>query len=233
MSVKCLLIDDEPPAIELLKKHITMLSDLEVVAACHSVLEATEILKKQAVDLIFLDIQMPVLTGIDFLKSVKNLPKVVLTTAYREYALEGYDLDIVDYLLKPISFQRFFKAVERYYQRTSTPVTTNQPTDNGYIYVNVNKKNHKITFESILYIESLKDYVRIHTTGKTLVVKSNIGAMATLLPSPRFLRIHRSFIVAIDKITAYTTLDVEIDSIEIPIGKTYKEVLKIIQKEER
>ncbi|HAS45703.1 MAG TPA: DNA-binding response regulator [Microscillaceae bacterium] len=231
MPVKCLLVDDESPAIDLLKKHISALPDLEVAAACYSVMEAAEVLKHQSIDLIFLDIQMPVLTGLDFLKSVKNLPKVILTTAYREYALDGYDLDIVDYLLKPISFERFFKAVERYYAR-ATPQQQLQTTASlqaskpSHIYVNVNKKNHKVLFESILYIESLKDYVRIHTTDKALVVKSNIGAIATQLPPEQFLRIHRSFIVALDKVTAYTALDVEIGAIEIPIGQTYREVIK-------
>ncbi|OJJ19892.1 DNA-binding response regulator [marine bacterium AO1-C] len=230
MPVKCLLVDDESPAIDLLKKHISALPDLEVKGACYSVMEAAEILKQQSIDLIFLDIQMPVLTGLDFLKSVKNLPKVILTTAYREYALDGYDLDIVDYLLKPISFERFFKAVERYYERTASQppqaIEREQAPKSSHIYVNVNKKNHKIVFDSILYIESLKDYVRIHTTDKTLVVKSNIGAIATQLPSDQFLRVHRSFIVAIDKVTAYTALDVEIGSIEIPIGQTYRDVIQ-------
>lgn len=230
MPVKCILVDDEPPAIDLLKKHLSVLPDIEIVASCYSAPEASEILKKQAIDLIFLDIQMPVLTGLDFLKSVKNLPKVILTTAYREYALDGYDLDIVDYLLKPISFERFFKSVERYYERTaqqpqSSPTLAKAP-EPAYMYVNINKKNHKVLFNNILYIESLKDYVRIHTTNEPLIVKSNIGAIAEQLPPEQFLRIHRSFIVATNKITAYTALDVEIGNIEIPIGQTYKGVVK-------
>ena len=230
MPVKCLLVDDESPAIDLLKKHISALPDLEVAATCYSVMEAAEVLKHQSIDLIFLDIQMPVLTGLDFLKSVKHLPKVILTTAYREYALDGYDLDIVDYLLKPISFERFFKAVARYYERIvpqyQQMIAAAQTLKPSHIYVNINKKNHKIVFDDILYIESLKDYVRIHTTVRALVVKSNIGAIATQLPREQFLRVHRSFIVAIDKITAYTSLDVEIGTVEIPIGQTYKDVLK-------
>lgn len=227
MAIRCMLVDDEPPAIDLLKKHISALSDLEIVATSHSAISASEILKKERIDLIFLDIQMPVLTGLDFLKTTRNLPKVILTTAHREHALEGYDLDIIDYLLKPISFERFYKAVQRYYQQNQpSPMSATVLGDTrpGHIYVNINKKNHKVMLHDILYIESLKDYVRIHTTDQALVVKNNIGAMALQLPEKDFLRVHRSYIVAIDKITAYTSLDIEIRGIEIPIGQTYKHI---------
>lgn len=228
MPIKCILVDDEPPAIDLLKKHISALSDLEIVASCYSAIEASEAIKKEKVDLLFLDIQMPVLTGLDFLKTTRHLPKVILTTAHREYALEGYELDVVDYLLKPISFERFFKAIQRYYQQVEQPIIS---TSSGaqlvdHIYVNINKKHHKVFFEDILYIESLKDYVRIHTNNKPLIVKGNIGAILQKLPGERFVRIHRSYIVALDKVTAYTQLDIEIGGIEVPIGQTYKAILK-------
>lgn len=228
-----MLIDDEPPAIDLLRKHISTLSDLQIVATCHSAIEASEVLKKEEVDLLFLDIQMPVLTGLDLLKTSRSLPKVIITTAHREYALDGYDLDIVDYLLKPISFERFFKAVQRYYRHgqtnVSVPVNSVDDVKPKHIYVNINKKNFKILFDDILYIESLKDYVRIHTRNENLVVKSNIGAMASLLPEDHFIRVHRSFIVSISKVTAYTSLDVEIGAIEIPIGQTYKQAIQRLQ----
>ncbi len=230
MAIRCMLVDDEPPAIDLLKKHISALSDLEVVATCHSAIEASQMLKEEPIDLLFLDIQMPVLTGLDFLKTAGNLPRVILTTAHREYALDGYDLDIIDYLLKPISFERFFKAVQRYYQTRHTHTSATErivatPTPQ-HIFVNINKKHHKILLDEILYIESLKDYVRIHTAREKLVVKGNIGGMMSRLPEDRFLRVHRSYVVAIDKITAYTHLDIEIDQIEIPIGQTYKQVIE-------
>ncbi|KZS42391.1 two-component system response regulator [Aquimarina aggregata] len=221
--VRCLLIDDESPAISLLKNHIEMLNDLEVVGSCHSAIEAFEILKKKRVDLVFLDIEMPVLKGIDFLKTLKSPPKVIITTAYREYALEGYDLDIVDYLLKPISFDRFIKAVDRYYERTPG-VSTNPvelTSNDAFFFVNVNKKHIKIWYNDVLYIESLKDYIKIHTTHQKIVVKSNIGKIEPQLPEEHFVRIHRSYIIAIDKITAYTQKDIEIDNIEIPIGSSY------------
>lgn len=229
MAIRCMLVDDEPPAIDLLKKHISALSDLEVVSICHSAIEASQKLKEEPIDLLFLDIQMPVLTGLDFLKTAGNLPEVILTTAHREYALDGYDLDIVDYLLKPISFERFFKAIQRYYQhapKPSMPERTANTAPAQHIFVNVNKKHHKILLDEILYIESLKDYVRIHTTREKLVVKGNIGSMSSKLPEDQFLRVHRSYVVAINKVTAYTNLDVEIGNIEIPIGQTYKQIIE-------
>ncbi|WP_271767838.1 LytR/AlgR family response regulator transcription factor [Aquimarina algiphila] len=221
--VRCLLVDDESPAIDLLKNHIKMLTDLEIVASCYSAVEAFEVIKKEKIDLLFLDIEMPVLKGLDFLKAVKNPPKVIITTAYREYAIQGYDLDIVDYLLKPISFDRFVKAVDRYYERTQSPILTitQEESKDAFFYVNVNKKHIKIIFEDILYIESLKDYVKIHTVHQKLVVKSNIGKIETQLPSTLFLRTHRSYIAAINRITAYTQKDIEIGEIEIPVGSSY------------
>jgi len=226
MNYKCIIVDDEPPAIALIKKHLSLFDNFIIVGEYQSAVKAFEIIKKEKIDLIFLDIQMPVMTGVDFLKSLQNPPKVIFTTAYREYALEGYDLDIVDYLLKPISFTRFFKAIERFTQLVSnikiTSRVENKFDEKDFIYVNINKKNHKIVLENVLYIESLKDYVRIHTSEKKLVVKSNIGQIYTKLPKNSFLRVHRSFIVNITKITAFTAHDIEIENIEIPIGSSYK-----------
>lgn len=227
--VRCLLVDDESPAIELIESHIKLLDELYIVASCYSAVEAFEVLKKEEIDLLFLDIEMPVLKGLDFLKTLKSPPKVIITTAYREYALEGYDLDIIDYLLKPISFQRFVKAIDRYYDRIQISIKNEveEKWDKLFFYVNVNKKQIKIVFDEVLYIESLKDYVRIHTSNQRLVVKSNIGKIQEELPSSLFLRTHRSYIIAVDKITAYTQKDVEIGELEIPIGSTYtKEVFK-------
>jgi two-component system, LytTR family, response regulator len=221
--VRCLVVDDESPAIDLLRNHIKLLTDLEIVASCYSAVEAFDVLKKEPIDLLFLDIEMPVLKGLDFLKTLKNPPKVIITTAFREYALEGYDLDIVDYLLKPISFNRFVKAVDRYYERaqvSNLPIV--EPKNNTtFFYVKVNKKNIKIVFDDIIYIESLKDYVRIHTKSQKIVVKSNIGKIEGLLPLQLFVRTHRSYIIAINKVTAYTKTDIEIGSFEIPIGSSY------------
>ncbi len=229
--VRCLLVDDESPAIDLLKNHITMLNDLEVIASCYSAVEAFEVIKKEKIDLLFLDIEMPVLKGLDFLRSLQNPPKVIITTAYREYALDGYDLDIIDYLLKPISFDRFVKSVDRYYERIQPTDISSIDTESSpsFFYVNINKKHIKIEFNDILYIESLKDYVRIHTVKERLVVKGNIGKLEDQLPANQFLRTHRSYIVALHKITAYTQKDVEIGDIEIPIGSSHSaKILSIL-----
>ena len=228
VKIKCLIIDDEPLAAALIEAHVNQVPNLEVVAICMNALEGFEILKKQSVDLIFLDIQMPLLTGIEFLKSLSNPPKVIFTTAYREYAIESYELEVVDYLLKPISFDRFFKAINKFFKaiESAAPVKVSIDSQNtsGFVYVNSNKKHHKISFSEILYVESIKDYIRIHLHDKTIVTKDKISDFAQKLPA-NFLRTHRSYIVNSDKITAYTVHDVEIGSIEIPIGISYKKQL--------
>ncbi len=234
MKVQCIIIDDEPLAIELIKTHIAKFPNLEMVASCHNAMEGFEVLKSRQVDLIFLDIQMPLLTGIDFLKSLSNPPKVIFTTAFREYALESYELEVVDYLLKPISFDRFFKAVNKYFKTAVHKNThlVNKAIDNNsstFININTNKKHFKVLFSDILYAESLKDYVQIHTVEMTLVTKDKISDFEHKLPN-NFLRIHRSYIVNLDKITAFTTHDIEIGKLEIPIGVSYKnEVLRILK----
>ena len=224
-TIRCLLIDDEPPAIELLKKYCGMIEQLEVVGTSHSAIKAFDMLKDKAIDLIFLDIQMPVLNGIDFIKTLSNPPAIILTTAYREYALDGYDLDIIDYLLKPIAFNRFLKAVDRYRNRNATPIVQEATKSSAteYIYFNINRTQHKVQLSDILYIESLKDYVRIHTSTDRLVVKGNIGSLLKKLPLDQFLRIHRSFAIAIAHIKAYNQSQININGKELPIGISYRE----------
>jgi DNA-binding LytR/AlgR family response regulator len=228
VKVKCLIIDDEPLAAALIEAHVKQVPNLEVVAICINALEGFEILKKQSIDLIFLDIQMPLLTGIEFLKSLSNPPKVIFTTAYREYAIESYELEVVDYLLKPISFDRFFKAINKFFKvietRDPKTVVIEPQEDSKFIYVNSNKKQYKVSFSEILYVESIKDYIRIHLHDKTIVTKDKISEFEQKLPL-NFLRTHRSYIVNSDKITAYTVNDVEIGEIEIPIGISYKKQL--------
>lgn len=221
MITKCLLVDDEPPAIDLLNKHLSLFTDMEVSATCFNAMQALEVLRDQPIDLMFLDIEMPKLSGFDFLKTLQNPPKVIVTTAYREYASEGYDLDVVDYLLKPISLQRFTKAIERYYSRTHI-AQGYSAISSDFFYVNINKKNIKVPFQDILFIESLKDYTRIHMVDRKLIVKGNIGKMEKQLPSNLFKRVHRSYIVSLQRITAYTQHDVEVEHMEIPLGTSYK-----------
>ncbi len=224
MNTRCLIVDDEPLAIQLLESHIAQLPELEVAATSSNAMEAMGILKTERIDLLFLDIQMPMITGVEFLRSVSNPPKVIFTTAYREYAVEGYELDVVDYLLKPITFERFFKAINKYLDQTSPQqVLSDQIVENeeGHLFVNVNKKNVKVVFNKVLYVESIKDYIKIHLEDETLVTKEKISDFEVKLPIS-FLRVHRSYIVNKSKIDAFTAADIEIGPHEIPIGGNYK-----------
>ena len=226
MKVQCVIIDDEPLAIALIETYIAKFPNLEVVTTCKNAMEGFEVLKSKQVDLIFLDIQMPLLTGVEFLRSLSHPPKVIFTTAYREYAIESYELEVVDYLLKPISFDRFFKAINKYFtavekNNVRALTVSKKESSSDFMYVNVNKKHHKILFSEILYAESLKDYVRIHTKETTVITKDKISDFEQKLPE-HFLRTHRSYIVNTDKITAYTAHDVELGKLEIPIGVSYK-----------
>lgn len=223
-KIKCLLVDDEPPAIELLQKYASMIDQLDVVGTSYSAVKAFDMLKSKQVDLMFLDIRMPVLNGIDFIKTLKNPPGIILTTAYREYALDGYDLDIVDYLLKPIPFGRFLKAVDRYRERFTAPTTEKVVVPEGpkHIFLNVNRTHHKVVLKEILYIESLKDYVRIHTVKDKLVVKGNLGTFMKQVPDKQFVRVHRSFAIALAHVKSFNQSEIEINGKQLPIGNSYR-----------
>ncbi|MEM8765282.1 MAG: response regulator transcription factor [Bacteroidota bacterium] len=223
MVYKCIIVDDEELARRLLTNHLSQLDNYELVASCSSAIEANQLLKEHHVDLMFLDIEMPVLKGVDFFKNLANKPKVIFTTAYRDYAVEGFELDAVDYLLKPISFARFFKSLEKFENQQTPMVKQEIPKtlEEDFIFIRIDRKQVKIHFEDILYIESLKDYVKIHAADTRHIAKYGITAFHELLDS-RFLRTHRSYVVNRDKITAYTALDIEIGEIEIPIGERYK-----------
>ncbi len=228
-KISCLLIDDEPPAIELLEKYASMIDQLDVVGKSYSAVKAFDMLKSQTVDLMFVDIRMPVLNGIDFIKTLKHPPAIIITTAYREYALDGYDLDIIDYLLKPIAFDRFLKAVDRYRNRSTSSTLKSKTTDEDtdYIFININRTHHKLILKDILYIESLKDYVRIHTTQSRLVVKGNIGSFMKKLPLDRFVRIHRSYAIALAYIKSYNQSEIDINGNKLPVGTSYRDELKL------
>jgi two-component system LytT family response regulator len=224
---KCIVVDDEELARRLIKRHLSELEDFELVASCGSAIEALKIIKETHIDLIFLDIEMPLLKGTDFLKNLNQKPKVIFTTAYREYALEGFELNVVDYLLKPINFTRFLKAIEKFLESTNKVI---ESSVSKYIYIQSNKKNIKIVLDEVLYIESLKEYVQIHFKNRKVIFKGGITAFEQKLDH-HFVRVHRSYIVNINKITAYTKSDIEIGRIEIPIGDSYKDrVLKKIVK---
>lgn len=224
MIYKCLVIDDEDLARELIETHLSQLDNFEIVASCSSAIEAHKVLQNKSVDLLFLDIEMPVLKGTDFFKNLNKKPKVIFTTAYRDYAIEGFELSAVDYLLKPIVFERFFKAIEKFLESTNSNIVLNNATslEATHIYVQSNKKNIKVLFDDIDYIESIKDYIKIYKTNSTiLTIKHGITAFEKKLDA-RFLRVHRSYIINKQKITAFTKQDIEIGNIEIPIGDFYK-----------
>jgi DNA-binding LytR/AlgR family response regulator len=221
---KCIIVDDEELARGLIKNHLAQLDDFELVASCQSAIEASKILKSQPIDLLFLDIEMPVLKGTDFLKNLIQKPKVIFTTAYRDYALDGFELNAIDYLLKPITFGRFFKAVEKFLkqqQSSSLASESNENAKKGHIFIRKDRKRVKLCFDDILYIQSVKDYIKIKTENESHLIKHSITSFEEILDQ-RFVRTHRSYIANCDKITAYTKQDVEIGKMEIPIGGSYK-----------
>ena len=219
----CYIIDDEPIAIDIIRRYLDKLDGFVVKGSFEEPLEAFQALKKNPVDLVFLDIQMPGLSGLEMLKALTHKPAVILTTAHREYALEGFDLDVVDYLLKPIEFQRFLKAIDKYLERQKPASAAAVAASEASILVRANRKSVRVRLSDILYIEGLKDYVKIILPEETLLTKELIGEMEQRLPPEQFFRLHRSFIVPRDKIDAFTAMDVEIGKYEIPIGRTYKE----------
>lgn len=226
MKIKCLVVDDEPLAAELVATHISKVSDLELVAKSHNPVDAFAILQREPIDLLFLDIHMPRMTGWELLKSLPNKPLVVITTAYREHALEGYEFDVLDFLLKPITFDRFLRAISKYHQRRLTMLdSTTSLSDSyeqAYKYFKVNREMKKVFLKDILYIESLKDYVRIKTDKESLITYQRISYLEEKLPDDKFLRVHKSFIVAVDKITSLGSNSVKIKDKEIPVGRNYK-----------
>jgi DNA-binding LytR/AlgR family response regulator len=230
MKWKCLIVDDEPPAVKIIKNYAEMVDQLEVIGSCSNVLQAMEYLKSSKVDLLFLDIQMPKLLGTSFLETLLHPPKVIFITAYKEYATEAFDLDAVDYLLKPVSFVRFLKAVNKVTSSNSAVNITGTPSMRGFLYFRSERKMIKVFLSDILYVESLKDYIRIYRLNDNfLQVKLSISAVEAMLPKNMFVRIHRSFVVSLDKITAYTNYDVEIGTKEIPIGRQYLGALKALR----
>lgn len=237
MKTRCIIVDDEPLAIEAIQMHIEKFDSLKLIETCQDAFQAFEVLKRTNIDLMFLDIEMPEITGLDFIKSLKNPPKVILTTAYREYAIDAFDLNVVDYLLKPISFDRFMQAINKFYEQGSNDMLVPkddsqlQERDADYIFVRSDKKNVKIRYAEILYIESIKDYVKIVCKNRTVISKLLISEMEERLPASSFLRIHRSYIIFIPNIEAFSHTHIDMPGKELPIGRNYKhEVLNTLQQ---
>lgn len=220
----CIIVDDEPLAINIIKNYLDKLAGYEIVATCNSALEAFEILNRKRIDLMFLDIQMPELNGIEFIKSLEKKPEIILTTAFRAYAVESYELDVLDYLVKPISLQRLLKSIQKFQEKKGIENSNiqNNNSETDFLYVKEGKKNIKLILKDIHFIESMKDYLRIQLKDEKIIIKISMTTMEDMLPQNGFIRIHRSYIVPIEKIKAYSASQVEIDNKKLPIGNTYK-----------
>jgi len=233
-KINCLIADDEEIARGIIESYVKQLDSLNLAGMCANGVAVYNTLEKQPVELLFLDIAMPHLNGIELLRTLKNPPAVILITAYREFALEGYELNVVDYLLKPVSFERFIKAVEKYQLKMAPQLTEVHPAQNkddelAFIYVKSDKKMVRILLKDILYIEGLKDYIKIHLTGRSIITYRTLTTLEEKLSARQFLRVHRSYIVSLNQISAYTTTEIEIGKAIIPIGKAYaKEILRIL-----
>lgn len=241
--IKCLVMDDEPLAQEVIARYIQRISSLRLVAQCENAIQALTILQQQEIDLLFADIRMPELLGTDLIKILQHPPQVIITTAYAEYALEGYDLDVVDYLLKPIRFERFLKAIDKLFKQDGAPSEqdiltpdhlTTQPAHltpsparpdskkEDYLYLRTDRKMVRLMLDTILCIEGRKNYVKILTENGPLLIKNSMSAMEAMLPEGLFIRVHRSYIVATTKIKSFTPDTIEIRDMKIPVGKLYK-----------
>lgn len=223
---KCLIIDDEFPARALIQTYLESVLDFKVLGSFNNAIDGLTFLQNNEVDLMFLDIQMPQMNGLTLLKSLEIRPKVVFTTAYREFAADAFDLEVLDYLVKPISEERFMKTISKYlqlqeYGQNVAPVSTT--LEEAYIFLKVGKEQKKVFLSDILFIEGLKDYIKVYTQAGMLVVYERLGYMEAKLPESRFIRIHKSFIVSIDKILTYSNDTVKVETQEIPIGRIYKQ----------
>ena len=231
-TIPCIIVDDEPIAREILENHLQKIDAITIVASCKNAMEAFNSINSNKIDLIFLDINMPEISGLSFAKSINKNIKIIFTTAYREYAVDGFDLKAVDYLLKPISFERLLQAVNKYLNENLTIITeSNNDLINhksNFIFVRSDRKMIKINFSEVSYIESFGDYLKIHLHGKTIVTRETITSIEAKLPKNDFLRIHRSFIVSINKIDSFTNEFVEVNKKAIPISRSYKK--EVIQR---
>jgi DNA-binding LytR/AlgR family response regulator len=237
MKIKAVVVDDEPHAIDIIVRYLAHFPEVELIETCKDGMSAFHTLQRKGVDLIFLDVKMPGINGVELLKSLKNPPKVVFTTAFTEYAVEGFELDAVDYLVKPISFNRFLKAMDKVLsamgakkQAAIFPESTYGNDINRFLYLKVDRKTVKVNVKDIYWIESIRDYVKVILIDKVLISKQKISILEELLPEDQFCRIHKSFIVSTSKVESYYAHAVEILGKELPIGRNYKQqALKCLQ----
>lgn len=238
--LKCIIADDEPLAREVISRFVQRIPSLKIVAECENAVQVMTSLQQEEIDLLFLDIQMPEITGTELLRILKKPPKVIITTAYPEFALEGYELDVVDYLLKPIQFERFLKAINKVFQQTlpvyKAPDQLSERSEGGenpYLYFRTDRKIVKVMLEDIIYIEGMKNYVKIVTRSGNVITKNSMAAVEAMLSNDSFIRVHRSYIVSISKIKSFTGELIGVGQVEIPIGKLFKnEVMKLLEREQ-
>ena len=225
MKYKYLIVDDEPLARKLIASHASKIEGLELARECGDAIEASNFLRACSVDLIFLDIQMPEITGLQFIATLKHPPAIILTTAFRDFAPEAFDLDVVDYLLKPISFERLLRSVNKFFDRMANSngtIINAAGSQETFLHVKADRKIHKVFFDNIIYIESLDKYVKLHLKDKVIVTRENVSTLVQKLSGSHFVRIHRSFIVSIKAVTSFSAGGVEITSKFLPFGRAFK-----------
>jgi DNA-binding LytR/AlgR family response regulator len=220
---RCYIVDDEPLALTVIEQHLSRFSQMEVCGKSTEPVEALAQIKWLKPDLVFLDIEMPELSGLELIESLHHKPEIIITTAYREFAVEGFELRVLDYLVKPVSFKRFAKAMDIFLEEMAAHTPASFQNESPFLFVKADRKTLKVPIEDILYVEGVKDYVKIVMPHQNIITKISIGHLYEGLPPDRFVQVHKSFIVAKNKITAYTAHDVEIGGVEIPIGRVYKE----------
>jgi DNA-binding LytR/AlgR family response regulator len=229
IQIKCIIVDDEPMARDVIRRYIQKIPTLKLLGEFGNAIEATLFLQEQPVDMIFLDIKMPQLSGTEFVRSLRNVPKIIFTTAHKEYAFEGFELDVTDYLLKPIRFDRFLKAVNKAFPQKQQEIETHGLVTNeeskpatSFIYLRVDRKMIKVLLDDILYVESDKDYVKVFTEKGFVITRQTIASVEAMLSESQFIRIHRSYIVSLNKLKSFTAETVEVGNKELPIGKLYR-----------
>jgi len=227
MKIRCLIVDDEPLAIKLIKNHLKHFKQFEIIAECENAIEASQILQSNDIDLLFIDIQMPEINGIDFLNSLTQRPKVIITSAYKEFAVDGFNLDVLDFLLKPISLERFLKAINKFLDtinNQNTVALNKRNLDKAEdIFIKDNNKTYRVNPSDILYIEGMREYIKITTSYENIVTKYSLTRFYDQqLPKGHFIRIHKSFIINTKKVRVFTAFNVDINNKKIPIGRSYK-----------